>query len=140
MEPLILTDKALKPNDEIVFSIIGDNSIFWQEIMKYPYDNYKDISQQWNFYNDGKCWLLRTQKKKKTLFWVGVQKDTFRVSFWFGEKAEGIILESDLPESIKTDYRNAKRYKIGRGISVVVGNAEDVENVIKLIEIKAKLK
>jgi hypothetical protein len=28
------------------------------------------------------------QQKKKTIFWVGVLKDTFRITFYFGNKAE----------------------------------------------------
>ena len=140
MEPIVLKDKSVKPNDEIVFPIIGEKSFFWQKIMNFLYDNHNDISGEWKFYNDGKSWLFRTLKKKKTIFWIGVLKDTFRVSFWFGDKAEPIIEQSDLPEDVKNDFRNAKRYKIGRGISIVMKNSADVENVLKLIDIKLKIK
>ncbi len=37
MEPIVLTDKSVKPNDDIVFSIIGNRSILWQAIMNYNY-------------------------------------------------------------------------------------------------------
>ena len=140
MEPIVLIDKSVKPDEDIVFSIIGDRSILWQKIMNYLYDNHNDISEEWKFYNDGKCWLLRTSKKKKTLFWMGVLKDTFRISFWFGDKAESIIEQSALTERVKNDFKNAKRYKIGRGISITMSDSKDIDNVIKLIEIKLKIK
>ncbi len=117
MEPIVLTDKSVKPNDDIIFGIIGEKILLWQEIIKYLNNHYKDISEQWNYYNDGKSWLYRTLKKKKTIFWIGVQKDTFRISFWFGEKAGSLILQSDLPENVKKDYINARRFKIGRAIT-----------------------
>lgn len=140
MDPIVLTDPSVKPNNDIVFPIIGDKSIFWQKIINYLYDNYNDISEEWNFYNDGKSWLFRTLRKKKTVFWIGVLKDTFRIAFWFGNKAEAIIEQSDLPESIKISYRNAKKYKIGRSISIILKSPSDAENAIKLVDLKLKLK
>ena len=140
MEPIVLIDKTVRPTDEIVFSIIGEKSILWQEILTYLYEHHTDITQEWNFYNDGKAWLFRTLKKKKTIFWVGVIKDTFIVSFWLADKAETVIELSDLPDRVKNEYRNAKRYKIGRSLSITMSDQEDVINVIRLIDIKIRLK
>jgi hypothetical protein len=69
-----------------------------------------------------------------------VLENTFRVGFWFGAKAEPIILASDLPENIKEEYRNAKKTKIGSGIGIVINNRADLENVIKLMELRIKIK
>jgi hypothetical protein len=140
MEPIALTDPNVTPDNELVFSMIGDKSVYWQQIMSYLYQNHKDISEVWRFYNDGESWLFRTLKKKNTIFWVAVLKDTFRVGFYFGDKAEPMILQSDLPESIKDDFKNAKRYNTIRPISVTMADSSDVDTVIKLIELKLKIK
>lgn len=135
-EPIVLTDPLVQPTEEIIFSIIGNNKIFWEELINFLYDNYSDISEQWRFYQDGKSWLYRTLRKKKTIYWIGIQKDTFRVSFWFGEKAEPVIEASSLSESVKENYRNARRFKIGRCITIIVRNSEDMDSLKKLIELK----
>jgi len=140
MEPLVLSDPNIQPTEELIFSIIGDNSIYWEQLIEYVYENHFDITEEWRFYNDGKRWLYRALKKKKTLYWIGVIKDTFRVSFWFGDKAEPTIESSNLPESIKGEFRNAKRYAHSRAISIEICSPEDFENVVKLIELKAKIK
>jgi len=140
MEALLLKDPLVIPNDDLVFSIIGDKSILWQRIISYLHENHSDISEVWRFYNDGKCWLFRTLKKKKTIFWVGIIDGTFRVSFYLGDKAELLIAQSDLPEKIKNEFTNAKSNRIGRSITIKMSNAEDAEIVLKLIEIKLKLK
>ena len=68
------------------------------------------------------------------------------VSFWshviegFTGKAETVIELSDLPDRVKNEYRNAKRYKIGRSLSITMSDQEDVINVIRLIDIKIRLK
>ena len=72
----------------------------------------KSISEEWKYYNDGKTWLFRTLKKKKTLFWIRILKNTFRIAFWFINKLEPIILESDSHEKIN-------RYKIGKIINLI---------------------
>jgi len=140
MEPIVLNDKSVTPTNDLVFSIIGDKHILWQQIMNYLYHNYNDVTEVWRFYNDGKSWLFRTLKKGKTIFWIQVLEDTFRIAFYFGDKAEPIIEQSYLPESIKIDFRNAKRFNTTRGISIEMTDENDVVTAIKLIELKLKIK
>ena len=140
MEPIALTDPTITPDNELVFSMIGEKRVYWQQIMEHLYLNHKDISEVWRFYKDGKSWLFRTLKKKNTIFWVAVLKDTFRVGFYFGDKAEPMIMQSDLPESIKDDFKIAKRYNTIRAISVTISDSSDVDHVIKLIELKLKIR
>ena len=140
MEPIVLTDPNVQPTDELIFSIIGENSAYWEQLVDYLYDNHFNVTEEWRFYNDGKSWLYKAVRKKQTLYWIGVIKDTFRVSFWFGDKAEPIIEASTLPESIKEGFRNAKRYGQLRAISIEVRSDDDYANVIQLVELKAKMK
>jgi len=140
MEPIILTDPTIQPTDELVFSIIGENSVYWQQIVDYLYENHFDITEEWRFYNDGKSWLYRALRKKNTIYWIGVQKDTFRVSFWLSNKAEPMMKATTLPERIKEEFRSAKRFNASRCVTVIMGSPEDFENVLKLIELKLKIK
>jgi hypothetical protein len=139
MDTIILTDPNVQPNDELIFAIIGKNSIYWQAIIKYLNENYRDVTEVWRFYNDGKCWLYRTLWKKKTIYWIGILKDTFRVTFYLSDKAESFIEESSLSDTIKEDFWNTKGSKF-RAATVVMRSEEDLENVLRLIEIKLKLK
>ena len=140
MEPIVLTDPNVQPTEELIFSIIGENSVYWEQIIDYVYENHFDITEEWRFYNDGKSWLYRALRKKKTLYWIGVIKETFRVSFWFGDKAEPVLLASTLAVNIKDEFMIAQRYGNIRAISIEMRSPEDLENVLKLIELKAKIK
>jgi hypothetical protein len=139
-EILVLSDKQIIPTDDYIFSILGEKRLLWQNIMKYLFENYKDISGSWNYYNDGKQWLYKLVHKKKTIFWSGIYKDTFRVTFYFGNKAEPVIDSSDLPQKIKDDFKTAKRYGLIRAVSIKVFDNTDIENVFKLIALKHKIK
>ncbi|MBL7970715.1 MAG: DUF3788 family protein [Prolixibacteraceae bacterium] len=140
MEPIVLTDPNIQPTDELIFSIIGENSVYWEKLVDYLYDNHFDITEEWRFYNDGKSWLYKAVRKKQTLYWIGIIKDTFRVTFWFGEKAQSLIEGSILPDKVKEEFRNAKRYGQLRAVSVEVRSEDDYNNVVTLVELKAKMK
>jgi hypothetical protein len=139
-EILVLNDKQIIPDDDYIFSLIGEKKIFWQKIMSHASENYKDISGSWNYYNDGKQWLFKLVQKKKTIFWAGILKDTFRITFYFGDKAEPSIEGSDLPPEIKTGFKTSRRYGAIRAITIKVLDNTDFDNVLKLIAIKHKLK
>lgn len=138
MDTKVLSDETEVPNDELVFSIIGDKELIWKKTMAYLYDNNNDISEVWKYYKDGKSWLFRTIKKKKTIFWIKILDDTFRIAFWFANRLEPIILESKLPKSIKEEYQNAKTFNKSRSIYIDVQDSKDFENIKTLIDLKIR--
>ena len=139
MEPLVLKDKSVLPTDDLIFSVIGKNREHWTGLMTRIKVKFPDAEGQWNYYNDGKNWLFKMVRKKKTLFWIGVLEDTFRVTFYFGDKAEPLIESSDLPETLVKEFRNGKYYGKIRAFTVKVLDSPDVENVLTLAEIKVKV-
>ena len=132
------TDPSVKPDDKIIESIVGRKVDLWKSVLSHAEENYKEVSGSWNYYKDGKQWLFKFVQKKKTLFWAAVFEKTFRITFYFGDKAESLVLDSDLPETMKDEFRNAKRFGSIRPVSVVLAEKKDVENVIKLISLKIK--
>jgi hypothetical protein len=139
-EKPVLGDKSVYPSDELLHSILDDKMVIWLKLISYVKDNYKDITGGWRYYNDGRQWLFKMQQKKKTIFWASVLKDTFRITFYFGNKAEPAIEESPLPQKIKDGFRDARRFGTLRPISTIVNENQDFDNILKLIDVKVKLK
>lgn len=135
-----LNDPNIKPSDETVFSIIGDKKLLWQQTLAYLNDNHKNISEVWKYYNDGKSWLFRTLKKKKTIFWIRVLDDTFKIAFYFANRLEPHILESDLANKYKSKYKKAKHFNKSRCIDIDMQDSNDLESVKVLIDLKLTLK
>lgn len=139
-EKKVLSDKSVIPTDEYIFLLIGDNKLHWKKIMDHVSENYKDTSGSWNYYNDGKQWLFKMVRKKKTIFWSSLIDKTFRITFYLGNKAEAIIENSDLPQAVKDEFKTAKRYGLIRPVTFVINSETDVDNVLKMISIKSKMK
>lgn len=139
-ETLVLGDPEIRPDDDYLFSILGEKREIWKSIMKHLNENYKDTSGEWRYYKDGWQWLFKMQQKKKTIFWIGVLKDTFKITFYFGDKAEPVIERSDLSEELKLDFKTGRRYGAIRAISIRISGDPDLENIFRLIAIKTSLK
>jgi len=133
-----LSDESIRPTDELVFSIIGDRELLWKQTISYLNDNNKDISEVWKYYRDGKRWLFRALKKKKTIFWIQLVDDTFRIAFWFAEKLEPVISQSDLSDRLKEEYKKAKSFNKSRCIYIDMQDSGDLQQVKKLIDLKIK--
>jgi hypothetical protein len=140
-ELLALSNPSVYPSDDLVFSLIGEKKVFWQKILKHVLENNKDISWAWNYYNDGKQWLFKLVQKKKTICWGAVlATGEFRITFYFADKAEPLIYGSDLPQDVKESFKTAKKYGLIRPATLLVNSEKDVETILKLAEIKLKLK
>jgi len=140
MEPQILTDKNQFPTEEIIFSHIGKNKTHWQSLFQYVHKEHTDFSEQWRYYNDGKSWLMKVTRKSKTIFWLSIIKDTFRITFYFTDKAEEVINKSSISDELKEQFKEGKRYNKIRGLTIAFKNKKDVEYAKLLIEIKLSIK
>lgn len=140
MNDLILTNKDQFPTEEVIFSHIGKSKTHWESLFKHIHANHPDFNEEWRYYNDGKSWLLKVTQKKKTIFWTTVVSKMFRITFYFGDKAEPVILSSPLPEEIKKDFVEGKRYGKIRGITLLMNSKKNIEAAKELITIKLNTK
>jgi hypothetical protein len=140
-ETFALSDKSVIPTDELIFSLIGNRKVFWQKIIETISARHSDVSYSWNYYMDGHQWLFKFMHKKKTVFWGAVvSTGEFRSTFYFGDKAESAISNSSLSPEVIANFNTAQRFGKLRPISILVNSESDVETVLKLSDIKIKLK
>lgn len=140
MEQMILTNKDQFPTEEIIFAHLGKFKIIWESLFNHIHDNYPDFAEQWRYYNDGKSWLMKVTKKSTTIFWLSIIKDSFRITFYFGDKAEPAIMESSLSDKIKGQFMNGKRYGKIRGITLIMNTKQNIKFAKELISLKLKMK
>ena len=140
MEEKVLTDENQFPTEEIIFSHIGKSNVLWESLFQYINGAYPDFDAQWKYYRDGKSWLMKMTRKSKTIFWLSIVEGAFIITFYFGDKAEPMIMESALPAEMKKEFKAAKRYNKIRGITITMKDQQDIEHTKILILIKLKLK
>lgn len=139
MDKPVLTDQNQFPEEEIIFSYIGKSKPLWASFFREIHQNHPDFAEEWKYYNDGKCWLLKVTRKSKTIFWLSVISNSFRTTFYFPDKAEEAINKSNIADELKKQYRDKKGNKF-RGITIVYKNKSDVNAALKLIDLKLNFK
>ena len=140
MEQPILSDKNQFPTEEIIFSHIGRTKTLWISFFDYVHSNHPDFTEEWRYYNDGKSWLMKVQRKAKTVFWLSIIKNSFRITFYFTDKASQPIAESNISEELKAQFTDGKSYGKIKGITVEIQHPSDLEATKTLIELKEKVK
>ncbi len=140
MDPMVLTDKSQFPTEAIVFSHIGKTKSLWKVFFSHLHAEHADFSEEWRYYNDGKSWLMKVTRKSKTIFWLAVIKDAFRITFYFTDRVEPAIESSPVSERLKEQFRNAKNHGKLRGLTVTFRDKTDVEDAKALIPVKLAAK
>ena len=136
----ILTDKDQFPTPEVIFSHIGKSKTYWDSIFNFIHTKHPDFNEEWRYYLDGKSWLLKVTRKTKTIFWLSILPESFRLTFYFGDKAEPAILSSTISETLKVNFKEGKKYGKIRGITIMPKKQPDIEDINSLIEIKVRVK
>jgi len=132
----IFNDKQLQPTNEMLLEAMGDAKIHLDEIIRFVETEFGECHTEWKFYGAKTGWSLKVFHKKRNILFVGPETAYFRVAFAFGERAYAKIMESDLPEYIKTQLAEATVYVEGRQLRLEIKTAADTVPLLQLIKIK----
>jgi len=136
MEAPVLTDRHQYPTEEVITSHIGRAKSQWYSLFEYIHANHADFSEEWRYYNDGKSWLLKVKRKKKTVFWLSIVKGSFRTTFYLTDRAAQAVAGSSISDELKEQFTSSKKYGAIRGLTITCKRKRDVTDAKELIGIK----
>jgi hypothetical protein len=140
MEKPCLNDKNEYPDDEVLSRELGKAKGAWDSFIAFLKESHPSFCGEWRYYNDGKRWLYKITKKKKTICWVSVWPGLFKTGFYFPERAEDLIKMSKLKKEYIEQFIHGKRYGKTRGVTVEIKKPTDLNATKTLIEIKEQVK
>jgi len=133
-----LLDKTTEPDERKVVELLDDKALLWVNLKTFLTENIGSVKEEWKFYSAKSGWTMKVLLVKRNLFFMKPEESTFLIAYVFGDKAVNEVEKSNLPENIKTELTEAKKYMEGRGLRVYVKTNDDLEIVKKLVEIKVK--
>ncbi|MBN1362251.1 MAG: DUF3788 family protein [Sedimentisphaerales bacterium] len=128
------------PDDEVLSHYLGNVKNIWDSFLALLQESYPSFSGEWRYYRDGKSWLYKVTKKKKTICWVSVWTQAFKVAFYFPDRAETLIVASKLKRGYVDQFVGSRRYGKIRGVTVTARKSTDLNAIRKLIDIKEQVK
>ena len=140
MEELVLTDKNIYPAEEVIFSHIKKSKENWNSIFKYIHTNYPELNEEWRYYNDGKSWLLKVTLKTKTIFWLVVIANAFRITFYFNKKTLQSFSKHNISKTLGNKINESKKVGKSTALTFLMNDKQNIELVKEAIELKIKTK
>lgn len=142
MEPqILLKDPEIFPSNEVLRETLGDDiykvlESFVETITSEGYG----LALEWRFYNDGKAWLCKGVHKKKTILWLSIWEESFKIGFYFTEKHLEGIAALEISKTIKDEF--AKIKPVGRLIPMIfdVCKKEQLDDLLTVVRHKKSLK
>ena len=143
MERPCLNDKDEFPSDEVLSFYLGKVKTVWDSFMDFLGEEYPSFTGQWRYYDDGKSWLYKLTKKKKTISWISVWHNMFKTTFYFPDRAEELIIKSKLKKEYKDKFgfpfiltvKNHTKASLLEVFARRLQNTVDIEMVQALTEI-----
>jgi hypothetical protein len=140
MSTSVFTEINQHPTEDLIFSHLGKNKVLWITLFEYIHEQHPDIVEEWRYYQDGKSWLLKVTRKAKTVFWLSVIERSFRITFYFTDRAQPFIEKSTLSPALKEQFKTGKKYGKIRGVTVLFKTKKDCTDAQELIRIKLSVK
>ncbi len=136
MSASIYSEKLVEPDDKMLTHDLAETKNYLDRIAEFIESGYGDFKPEWKFYNKKSGWILKMFTNKRNVLFVVPCEKHFRIAFTFGDKACELIFNSKLPDSIKKDLIEAKKYAEGRTIQIEVKTENDLDNILEMIRIK----
>ena len=136
MSEKVFMVKEEMPTEEMISEKLSAVYFQLESIRQHLLDTLGETREEWKFYGKKSGWVLKTFRKKRNLFFIGIYEGYFRITFVFGEKAFKVIMDSDLSAELKSELEGARKYAEGRGLGINVDGPAYMEDIKKLIRIK----
>lgn len=138
MEKMILNNPQLPPTTELLTTVLNDNYVNFNHLLE-VFDKH-NIVPEWRYYNDGKSWLCKVQHKNKTVLWLSVWEECFKLSFFFTEKTKGGVEDLEIDTTIKELFK--QQVTTGRLIPLIleIKDSSVLPDAEKILQYKIKCK
>lgn len=140
MERPLLNDQGEYPSDAVLAKYLGKSKAAWDGFAARIAADFADASLEWRYYNDGKAWLCKLVRKKKTVCWVSVWDRHFRTTFYFTVKSDKDIEALPVAPELKARYRAHDAIGKLKPFTIEVKTKKALEDVFALVEFKSGLK
>ena len=136
MNRQLLNNPDVEPSEEVLQKEFGEWYPVYEEFIRTIQAEPFSLNPEWRYYKDGKAWLCKIGRKKKTVVWLSAWEQHFKLGFYFTEKSGAGIPDLDVSLSLKDSYASNK--PIGRMKPLVpeVSRSSQLADIYALVEYK----
>lgn len=103
---LELVNPDIFPDDGVLRGVLGKSFGAYTALLELFDQN--EMTTEWRYYNDGKAWLCKVQRKKRTIVWMSAWKGYMQATIYFPERFLDDIFGLDISDETKEKIRLTK--------------------------------
>lgn len=101
-----LRDENIYPDDKVLNDVLGPSYSSYLKLIELFNNN--EMTYEWRFYRDGKAWLCKVQKKKRTIVWMSAWKGFMKATIYFPLRLLDDVLSLDIDDNFKQHIGDTK--------------------------------
>ena len=133
-----LTDKSVYPDEAVLTGVLGELYTSYCALLELFDRN--GMIYEWRYYMDGKAWLCKVQKKKKTIVWMSAWKGFIKATIYIHEKHLDRLLEIPVSEETREQIRDAGTVGKLKPCIFEIRNQKMLEDLDKVMQFKIQIK
>lgn len=133
-----LSDKSVYPDETVLRGVLGRSYQAYRAMLELFDRN--DMHYEWRYYMDGKSWLLKVQKKKRTIIWMSAWRGFMKAAIYIPERQIHGVYE--LPISEDTRERIRKTSNVGKSKPCIfeIRNQKVLKDMEEVMQFKIQSK
>ncbi len=133
-----LRDENVYPDHSVLSSVLGQSFGVYNELLGL-FGQY-GMTYEWRYYHDGKAWLCKVQKKKKTIVWMSAWKNFMQAAIYFPLRLKDEVFGLDISEATKEKIKVAKNFGKSMPCIFEIRTAEILHDFEKVMKLKLESK
>jgi hypothetical protein len=133
-----LTNPEIYPDEEILKKVLGKSYNAFTKLMKLYEEN--EMTHEWRFYKDGKAWLCKVQKKKRTIVWMSVWSGHIEAVIYFPKRLLENVFELEISNETQQIIKTTKDVGKSKPCIFEVRNETILEDFEKVMQLKIRSK
>jgi len=133
-----LRDEYVYPDEHVLRAVLGESYDAYMRLTELFDTN--QMSYEWRYYRDGKAWLCKVQKKKRTIIWMSAWKGYMQAVIYCPHKFLYGVYELDIGETLKNKIRLTKDVGKSKPCIFEIRDQQIIEDFEKVMKFKIECK
>lgn len=129
-----LKDENVYPDESILKKTLGASYSVYCDLLHLFNEN--DMEHEWRYYKDGKAWLCKVQKKKRTLVWMSAWSGFIKATIYVPQKYVDKLYDLEISEETKTKIRDTKNVGKSKPCMFEIKSKEVLKDFVVILKYK----
>ena len=133
-----LSDKTVYPDEDVLKGVLGRSYQAYCALLELFDRN--EMQHEWRYYMDGKAWLCKVQKKKRTIVWMSAWKGFMKATMYIPAKHVDAIYALPLNDDTIKRFRETKNVGKSKPCTFEIRNQNVLKDFDTVMQFKIRAK